>query len=410
MKKTLQTLLFTTVFATFLLTGCQSQSNAKTIVAPTTTDNPDLDWIDKTFKKQDIWTFVASEMTLPNEKNDRVQKEIAFYEGKTRYFKDVSKRAEPYMYWISKEIKDRNLPMELVLIPVIESGFQTEVVSSQNAAGLWQFVPSTGKNFGLTQNQRYDGRHDVVASTKAALDLLEKLNKMFDGDWLLTLAAYNSGEGRVMKAIAANKKKGQPTDYWSLSSLPSGTQQYIPRILALQTIFKNPEAYGVSLTKADKSHALIPVKIDQPIELSAAADKLGITEGRLQTLNAGYKKGVTRENGEHYVLLPRALEKRFISSIESGEIARASFTNSEKSTALVSNEKKSTNKKSATAKKASSSPETKIVYTIKKGDSLGLIAQKHGVKLKDLRSWNAIKDDKKLQLGAKVTIYVKNSS
>ncbi|SES66951.1 transglycosylase SLT domain-containing protein [Thorsellia anophelis] len=466
--KRLQTALFTTLLAILFLSGCQNSSNAVMSPDPVKKhDNPSLNWIDDTFSEQTVWQYMAKEMTMPTESNSRIEKEIDFYKNKQRYFTDVSTRAEPYMYWLSEQIKERKMPMELVLIPIIESAFRTDVVSSQNAAGIWQIVPSTGKNFGLKQNQLYDGRHDVVASTTAALDLLERLHKMFDNDWLLAIAAYNSGEGRVMQAIAKNKKQGKPTDFWSLSTLPPTTKQYIPRLLALQSIFKNPEKYGVKLAKADKANALIPVKIDQPIELSAAADQIGISANRLQHLNAGYKKGVTNANGEHYILLPRALETQFISSIESGQIARAKVKSStdQPNTQTASNSKNKTpntqgqytiekgdslsliasknnvkisdlkkwnnltdkslilpgqklivnstklaNAQNNTAQKNDTNKRQKIVYTVKQGDSLGKIAQKHGVKLAELKSWNTIKDDKKLKLGSKVTVYVDSNS
>lgn len=145
------------------------------------------------------------------------------------------------MYLIVEQIKKRKMPMELVLLPIVESAFDPHATSSANAAGLWQIVPSTGRNYGLKQNQWYDGRRDVVASTKAALDILERLNKMFNGDWLLTVAAYNSGEGRVMQAIKANKAKGKPTDFWALS-LPRETSLYVPKMLALGDLLKNSKS------------------------------------------------------------------------------------------------------------------------------------------------------------------------
>lgn len=466
--KRLQTALFTTLLATLFLSGCQNSSNAITSAEPVKKQqNPSLNWIDDTFSEQNVWQYMASEMKMPTENNERINKEIDFYKNKQRYFTDVSTRAEPYMYWLAEQIKERNMPMELVLIPIIESAFRTDVVSSQNAAGLWQIVPSTGKNFGLKQNQLYDGRHDVVASTTAALDLLERLHKMFDDDWLLAVAAYNSGEGRVMQAMAKNKKQGKPTDFWSLSSLPPTTKQYIPRLLALQSIFKDPAKYGIKLAKADKANALIPVKIDQPIELSAAADQIGISANRLQHLNAGYKKGVTNANGEHFILLPRSLESQFIESIESGQIARANVKSSSEQTSmktaqvtkdktsknskqytikagdslsliasknnvkikdlkqwnnltdkslilpgqkLVINSSKVTTAKNSTKKASQDNDLKKIVYTVKQGDSLDKIAKKHGVKLAELKSWNTIKDEKKLKLGAKVTVYVDSNS
>ncbi|VTP60585.1 Membrane-bound lytic murein transglycosylase D precursor [Serratia rubidaea] len=156
------------------------------------------------------------------------------------------------MYWIVEQIKKRNMPMELVLLPIVESAFDPHATSSANAAGLWQIVPQTGRNYGLKNNQWYDGRRDVVASTTAALNMMEYLNRMFKGDWLLTVAAYNSGEGRVMRAVKANRRQGKPTNFWALS-LPRETSIYVPKMLALSEIIKHSKKYGVRLRKRMKT-------------------------------------------------------------------------------------------------------------------------------------------------------------
>jgi membrane-bound lytic murein transglycosylase D len=156
------------------------------------------------------------------------------------------------MYWIAGQVKKRNMPMELVLLPIVESAFDPHATSGANAAGIWQIIPSTGRNYGLKQTRSYDARRDVVASTTAALDMMQRLNKMFDGDWLLTVAAYNSGEGRVLKAMKANRSRGKPTDFWSLS-LPQETKMYVPKMLALSDILKNSKRYGVSCQRQTKA-------------------------------------------------------------------------------------------------------------------------------------------------------------
>ena len=183
-------------------------------------------------------------MEVPD--NPRIREQKVRYLKDKSYLHDVTLRAEPYMYWIVEQIKQRKMPMELVLLPIVESAFDPQATSSANAAGLWQIVPGTGRNYGLKQNQWYDGRRDVVASTTAALDMMQRLNAMFDGDWLLTIAAYNSGEGRVMQAIKTNKAKGRSTSYWALA-LSRETSLYIPKMLALSDILKNSKKYGLSL-------------------------------------------------------------------------------------------------------------------------------------------------------------------
>jgi membrane-bound lytic murein transglycosylase D len=167
--------------------------------------------------QQNLWNFISGELKMKVPENYRIREQKQKYLKSKSYLHDVALRAEPYMYLIVEQIKQRKMPMELVLLPIVESAFDPHATSPANAAGLWQIVPSTGRNYGLKQNQWYDGRRDVVASTTAALDMMEHLNKMFNGDWLLTVAAYNSGEGRVVQAVKANRAKGKPTDFWALS-------------------------------------------------------------------------------------------------------------------------------------------------------------------------------------------------
>ena len=197
-------------------------------------------WLDNNSgaAQQNLWNFISDELKMKVPENSRIREQKQKYLKNKSYLHDVTLRAEPYMYLIVEQIKKRKMPMELVLLPIVESAFDPHATSSANAAGLWQIVPSTGRNYGLKQNQWYDGRRDVVASTKAALDMMERLNKMFDGDWLLTVAAYNSGEGRVMQAVKANKAKGKPTNFWALS-LPRETSIYVPKMLALGDLIKN---------------------------------------------------------------------------------------------------------------------------------------------------------------------------
>lgn len=147
-------------------------------------------------------------MGIPD--NPRIREQKQKYLRNKSYLHDVTLRAEPYMYWIAGQVKKRNMPMELVLLPIVESAFDPHATSGANAAGIWQIIPSTGRNYGLKQTRSYDARRDVVASTTAALDMMQRLNKMLDGDWLLTVAAYNSGEGRVMKAVKRTVRVANP--------------------------------------------------------------------------------------------------------------------------------------------------------------------------------------------------------
>ena len=195
----------------------------------------------------DLWERVRSGFGLAHEvERSRVAVEAEMYSRDNGFLQRVSERAAPYLYHIVESVEDRKAPLELALLPIMESGFQPYAYSSGRAAGLWQFIPDTARHFGLEQNWWYDGRRDVYASTQAALEYLQLLNEQFHGDWLLALAAYNSGSGTVSRAIERNERAGRPTDFWSLD-LPRETRMYVPRLLAISAIIADPASFGVDL-------------------------------------------------------------------------------------------------------------------------------------------------------------------
>ncbi|OFC62355.1 murein transglycosylase D, partial [Candidatus Erwinia dacicola] len=254
---------------------------------------------------RNLWNFISDELKMKVPDNYRIREQKQKYLKNKSYLHDVTLRAEPYMYWIVEQIKQRKMPMELVLLPIVESAFDPHATSSANAAGIWQIVPQTGKIYGLKQTQWYDGRRDVVASTKVALDIMQRLNSMFDGDWLLTVAAYNSGEGHVLKAIKANKARGRPTNFWSLA-LPKETTVYVPKMLALGQLLKNSKRYGIRLPAPNESRALARVEVGQQIELTQAAEMAGMSLSKMKTFNSGYTRGKTAPNGPHYIMVPKS--------------------------------------------------------------------------------------------------------
>lgn len=399
--------------------------------------------INNSLPQDDLWNFIGDELKMQIPDNARVREQQKRYLKQKSYLHDVTLRAEPYMYWIVEQIKQRKMPMELVLLPIVESAFDPKATSASNAAGLWQIVPQTGKNYGLKQNQWYDGRRDVVASTTVALDMMQRLNRMFDGDWLLTIAAYNSGEGRIMQAIKHNQAKGSATDFWSLA-LPRETTIYVPKMLALSNLIKNSKQFGIALPKSNAQRALARVEVGQQMGLTQAAEMSGLSLTKLKSYNTGYKRNVTAPNGPHYIMLPKAHASQLRTSLAEGDIAAVQSTQladnnlgggsyEVRAGDTLSGIAKRLNVKTADLQKWNNLRSTRslkvgqtlkvgsgsmqiannnsITYQVRKGDSLASIARRHGVDIKDVMRWNdALDNANNLQPGLKLTLFVNGKS
>jgi len=258
---------------------------------------------EKAIIDKDIWQRVRAGFTFNIPENKRVRSQRNWYAKHPEYLNRVLKRAEPFIFYIVEELEKNNVPIEIALLPVVESAFDPFAYSHGRASGMWQFVPGTGKRFGMKQNWWYDGRRDVIASTQGAIKYLKYLNKFFDGDWLLALAAYNSGEGRVQRAVKSNKRKNKPTDFWSLD-LPKETRAYVPKLLGLADIINRPEHFNISLYKIENQPVVSTVDINSQIDLAKAASLAKLTLAELQRLNPGFNRWATDPNGPHRLLLP----------------------------------------------------------------------------------------------------------
>jgi membrane-bound lytic murein transglycosylase D len=304
-----------------------------------------------------VWDRIQAKPMIQYDDNLRIEKQATVLLRDNKYVYRVSLRSKPYIYYILEEIDKRGLPRELALLPVIESAYRPTAYSRSRAAGLWQFIPSTSRFLGMKTNWWYDARRDVITSTQYALDYLQTINKKFDGDWLLTLAAYNAGHGRISRAIARNKKKGKPTDYWSLK-LPTETMNYVPRFLATSRIFTRPDDYQVSLYPvANKPHLEI-VNIESQLDLKLAAEMAGMTPAEIKTYNPGFLRWTTDPNGPHRLVLP--IQKRALFDQK--------FAALDKSDRLRWTE-----------------------HRVRKGETLSGIATRHGIRVSVLKSSNQLK-------------------
>ncbi|MFG6433320.1 transglycosylase SLT domain-containing protein [Roseateles sp. LYH14W] len=250
----------------------------------------------------DLWARVRQGFQLEDLDDDWVRKAEAWYSARPDYVERMTTRGSRYLFHIVDEVEKRGMPTELALLPFIESAFVTHAVSSAKATGMWQFMPATGRDFDLKQNIFRDDRRDVLASTRAALDYLGRLHKMF-GDWHLALAAYNWGQGNVQKAIARNQRLGKPTDYASLK-LPNETRYYVPKLQAVKNIVLHPDRYALTLPAVANHPYFLSVKIERDIDVALAAQLAGLTLETFQQFNPQMNKPVILAAATEQVLLP----------------------------------------------------------------------------------------------------------
>jgi membrane-bound lytic murein transglycosylase D len=250
----------------------------------------------------DLWDRIRDGFELEDSNSPLVIKHVRYYSSRPDYVDRMMSRSSRYLFYIVEEVERRKMPMELALLPFIESAFNPEAFSRAKASGMWQFMPATGKDFKLTQNIFRDERRDVIQSTDAALDYLQRLYKMF-GDWELALAAYNWGEGNVSKAIKRNQAKKLPTDYASLK-MPDETRNYVPKLLAIKNIVTNPKSYGLTLPTLENHPYFVIVTTEKDIDVDLAAEFARMTVEEFKAMNPSFNKPVILGASEPQILLP----------------------------------------------------------------------------------------------------------
>ena len=263
-------------------------------------DNSSVDQLKS--QDTDLWGRIRRGFQIPDLQSDLVDMQANWYAQRPDYVQRMTERSQKYLYHIVEELEARNMPTELALLPFIESAYNPQALSVAKAAGMWQFVPGTGKTYNLKQNMWQDERRDVLASTSAALDYLSRLHDMF-GDWYLALAAYNWGEGNVQRAIARNQAAGLPTDYQSLR-LPNETRNYVPKLQAVKNIVMNPQQYGLSLPDIPNHPYFVTVTTSHDIDVTTAAKLANMTTDEFRSLNPSFAKPVILGATQPQILLP----------------------------------------------------------------------------------------------------------
>ena len=331
----------------------------------------------------DLWNRVRAGMKLAHYADPRIDAKAEAFRRDPQYLAKLSQRARPYLHVVIGEIERRGLPAELALLPHVESRYNPAATSPKAAAGMWQFIPSTGRIMGLRQDHWQDDRRDLLASTRAAMDYLQQLNRRFGGDWELAMAAYNCGPGRVESAQVANRLRGRPTDFWSLD-LPSETESYVPQILAAARLVAEPAKYGLRLPAVPSSPQLELVSTRGPVDLARVAQASGVTVSELQRLNPGLKRGQTAPDGPGRLLVPAGYGKQITAKLASAQVLPAVPP-----AAALSPTRTYTAGRTLPAARLPVSGEGQA-YLVKAGESLGSIARAQGLEPQTLADFNGM--------------------
>jgi membrane-bound lytic murein transglycosylase D len=264
---------------------------------------------------EDIIARLRRGFELEYEDNRRTTAERDWFLRHPDYLARVFTRAQRYLPYIVAELERRDLPLELALLPIVESAYDPFAYSHGRAAGLWQMIPGTARRFGVKQNWWYDGRRDIVDSTRAALDYLEYLEEINDGNWLNAIASYNSGEGNVLRATRNNRKAGKPIDFWYLK-LPKETSMYVPKLLALVEIVADPDKYGVTLPEVPNEEQFVVTEIGTQLDLALAAELAGVDVDTIYQYNPGYNRWSTDPAGPHRLVMPVDVADDFVAALD----------------------------------------------------------------------------------------------
>ena len=305
--------------------AAQAMADTAPVLPPVDPMRPDVSVnLDDATAQTDLWARVRRGFRMPDLDTDIVRDRERWYASRPDYVERMTTRGSRYLFHIVEELEARDMPTELALLPFIESAFNPQAMSSAKASGMWQFMPATGRDFALKQNIFRDDRRDVLASTRAALDYLQRLHGMF-GDWHLALAAYNWGEGSVQRAIARNQKVGLPTDYLSLK-MPEETRYYVPKLQAVKNIVATPESFSLTLPDLENHPYFLSVPIRRDIDVDLAARLAGMSLDEFKTLNPQMNKPVILAAGTPQVLLPYDNASAFVRKLSDHRAPLASWT------------------------------------------------------------------------------------
>lgn len=430
-----------------LLTGCAGMEHRAELsplpeAQPTGPSDP--------IEQRDLWDRVRAGLTFSSADHEAMEPYRKWYARNPAYMHRVANRASRYLHYVLEQTEARDLPAEIALLPIVESAYHPFAYSHGRASGLWQFIPGTARLYGVRQDWWYDGRRDIHASTTAATRYLEDLHGQFD-DWLLALAAYNAGPGNVRQAQRAARRHGKPTDFWSVRPwLPRETRGYVPKLLAVAQVIRDPEAFDLELPSIPDEPRLVRVEVKGQIDLALAADLAGLDVDTLYRLNPGFNRWATGPDGPHHLLLPVDRVAPFHTAlaalpasgrtgwerhrIESGEslrsIARSYGTTVDRlkavndvrgstiragdhlmiPVAIHDDEAYTLTEEARTRAIQNRTREgRKVTIRVQRGDSFWSIARRHNVGVRELASWNAMAPGDPLRAGQRLVVWSRNA-
>jgi len=322
----------------------------------------------RTRGRGDQWETVRSRLVLADVAHEMVDEQVEHFRRHPGAVDFLMKRAEPYLQYLLQEINRHGLPADLVLVPMVESAFETTALSPKQAAGLWQFIPGTGQQYGLQVTEAYDGRYDVHASTHAALKYLKHLNQLFHGDWLLALAAYNSGEGRVQRAIDASRKAGREGSFWDLD-LPAETEAYVLKILALSHVVADPQAYGLKPRRTSGQPMLTRVEVAPDVRIADVISASGLASEDFYKLNPAFRPDAEPPVQTRNLLMPADKAETLAANVAGAKVHGM----------------------------------RKVV--VRKGETLSALAKRHGVSALKLAEWNGLNPKTPLKAGQELVVF-----
>jgi len=374
-----------------ILAGCtgmqQASGPAPGLGLARYTPPPAFPTVDLVVPAPDVWRQIRRGFAIPDLYSEEVDYWTRFYASRPQMVNTIMQRSTKYLYYVVQEINSRGLPTELALLPFVESAWNPTALSSAQASGLWQFIPSTGRHFNLRQDEWLDERRDPIASTEAALEYLEYLFN-FQGDWHLALASYNWGEGAVRRARERNAGLGLNTDYLSLK-MPDETRNYVPKLQAIKNIVANPQRYGITLPAVDNEPYFVAVPKFRDIDVTLAAQLADMPLDEFMALNPGFKRGIIPAREKRQILLPVGQVDTFLANLNAYQ--GPLVTTPVMAVAEAAPARKAAPTKARTSTRRSGSTAGTRAYRVRSGDTLHAIAAKNRTTVKALLALNRLK-------------------